>query len=619
MKKIKFIAILLTLFMLFGCVSAAAKGDFNAAKNALKSGNDAKFLNHITRALMLDREHQVIYKYLATNGPSSIIKFEGYYAASRTSSEPKDLARRYFAVKDMVAFYDNLRAIGLPISDPKNKYKFDTVIKDYSSTLAKTRVAAYNAYFKYGKKELSKGNINNSLNIFNTAITDFQIPDSDESYNAINSISWEYSSYCKDKMNSNSINLRLKSWDSLKALKSFNPEYSQISVLEPQIKNSIADYYYRAAVDLETTSVSEDDIKKTISLYDKALSWVPNYKDAKMRKEKVIILAEVRRLTNIFNSLRDNVYTVNVYFGERLGVRGSFEDYNKIYKNLEYIEGTVDNLKKAKTNYKKVARTVFFRQKVATTVANIDKVITDYESRNIPSSSLYSNLARDVKFIKENYDTCSDITYKFKRAVLSENRSFDYLINWISNTNDEQKVSNVQVLISDVSNALASYENSFKSLSKDFKSGIAACKEFEKFAYDYHLKDNLLKSEDTYKYSTDATSIVNSVVESNLNALSVDYGYSNEYIINNASNFPNWPELPGVLEGGSNAIYNGGIRAKGITLYSNDLNFIYYVSDKGKKDYEVVKSFYKAMSNLKSTTSPDEIVTKIERLEALTK
>ena len=111
----------LTVLLVAGCASVG-RANLDSARESLETNRPDKALVYASEALLQDPEYDQAKEFLKENTESALARIMEFVTKAKTSTDPDVVAQEYETYENLVAFYDNLEEIGLPLVKGKKLF-----------------------------------------------------------------------------------------------------------------------------------------------------------------------------------------------------------------------------------------------------------------------------------------------------------------------------------------------------------------------------------------------------------------------------------------------------------------------------------------------------------------
>ena len=392
------LSLIALITLLAGC-SSTGKASLNQAEDALRAGDNAAALAYATDAIIEDPKFSGAKKFLRDNAELALKAAKAYLEQTKGTDVPEDLEKRYDSYVSLVRYNNNLKKIGLPITEGKKLFglvkgwEWTTTIEEYAEDVEKSRAEARAGFLAATKKAINAGDIAAARGLASKVVNKFAVKGSDEVAQDRLDISDLFANWAKKQHGSKNIETLLTAITAYETAISYNGEnkaavdglakikieLSDVYLAEglrsekmgtvesltaaidlfekalkynsgnseakdgiPRAKTKIAELYYNEALRLARDTDNNDSLKKAIAALDKANEWQVGYKDIVVLKLRYEIFIEVNNVSvkskGIYNSF-------NLTKNNFARFASDITKANKGVKDLNYVSGAVIQLR----------------------------------------------------------------------------------------------------------------------------------------------------------------------------------------------------------------------------------------------------------------------------------
>ncbi|POR05628.1 hypothetical protein AU468_00170 [Alkalispirochaeta sphaeroplastigenens] len=354
---------LLGALVLFAGCATAGRGTLNEARRAWSENLYAEALYHASEALRENPDLTSAKAFLRDNTDEALERSRNLFMATENTTVPAELEERYDTYYYLVKFYDNLGKMRMPLVADKRLFglikgwTWSTPILDFTKELEESRRAARSGFLAAGEEHIEAGKIAAAHDLLRKVITKFAQEGSkeqeedlariieafvargahfhgsqnpDELLQAIESyevalrfdsaeeraregrerkrlvLSDVYLALGQAEENRNT----LQSWEAAieyfrKSLE-YNPGNQAAQDGVPRVTERIADHYYQQGVRLSNRLNDRNQVEQGIAAFDQALEWIPNFRDAPVLRQRLVVAREIIDLSQELTPVRND-------------------------------------------------------------------------------------------------------------------------------------------------------------------------------------------------------------------------------------------------------------------------------------------------------------------------
>lgn len=283
---------------LVGCASTA-RTDFVTARDALDAGRPLDALIAATDALIEDPEFGRAKEFLRDNADTEIAAIESYLASTEGTQTPEDLDQRFDTFNKLVVFYDNLEAIGLPISKDEKLWglikgwEWSTPMVDYGPRVEPARAAAREGFLAAGYSAINAGELDTAHALMEKAVTKFAGPDSDEQAQDRLDIAAAFGEHADQYLGSHDADQLLHAIHAYEIGLAYNDQDESLVSGLAQAKIEVSDAFVALGLELEEAGTLES-LTQAAGYFDRALEYNEANTEASVARDRVVVsIAEI--------------------------------------------------------------------------------------------------------------------------------------------------------------------------------------------------------------------------------------------------------------------------------------------------------------------------------------
>ncbi|SIQ08555.1 hypothetical protein SAMN05920897_103160 [Alkalispirochaeta americana] len=355
-------ALLGVLVLFVGCATAG-RGTLNEARRAWNEGQHAEALYHATEALRENPDLTAAKAFLRDNTDDALERAQNLFIATENTTVPAELEERYDTYYYLVKFYDNLGKMRMPLVADKRLFglikgwTWSTPILDFTKELEESRMAAREGFLAAGEEHIEAGKISAAHQLLLQVITKFAQEGSkeqeedrariieafvargahfhgsqnpEELLQAIESyevalrfdsgeqrasegrerkrlaLSDVYLAMGLAEENRNT----LQGWEAaigyFKKSLEYNSGNQAAQEGVPRVTELIADHHYQQGVRLSNRLNDRNQVEQGIAAFDQALEWIPGFRDAPLRRQRLVVAREIIDLSQELAPVRND-------------------------------------------------------------------------------------------------------------------------------------------------------------------------------------------------------------------------------------------------------------------------------------------------------------------------
>lgn len=267
----------LTVLLLAGCASVG-RANLDSARQSLEANRPDMALVYASEALLEDPEYDQAKEFLKENAEAALAQITQFVTKAKTSSEPQVVEQEYDTYENLVAFYDNLEEIGLPLVKGQKLFglikgwEWSTPIQNYEPALEMARQHARSVFLDSGFATVDAGDLGTAKNLLEKVVTRFAIDGSDEQLRDEKNISGKFSDWAAGNHGSRNPDELLEGLEAYDIALQFDAENAVAVEGQDTMRLELSDVYVVLGLEEEQKDTI-DSLEKSVAYFEKSLQY----------------------------------------------------------------------------------------------------------------------------------------------------------------------------------------------------------------------------------------------------------------------------------------------------------------------------------------------------------